>query len=122
MEQYAIGDAIQIFHGDCIEGSRRHIEDQSIDLLIADPPFSIAEKRLASFYSKTPKASVIPGYVFAPDNYYQFCIDWMVQAYRVLKKHGSMYVVSGWSQGHIIQTALVRVGFVLINSNSSPLS
>jgi site-specific DNA-methyltransferase (adenine-specific) len=39
----------------------------------------------------------------------------MVQAYRLLKKHGSMYVVSGYSQGHIVQTALLNIGFVLIN-------
>jgi DNA modification methylase len=39
----------------------------------------------------------------------------MIQAYCVLKDDGSMYVVSGWSHGHIIQTALLKLGFVIIN-------
>jgi len=90
------------------------MEDKSVDLLIADPPFAIDEQRLARFYTKYPYR-VIPGYVFAPEDYYNFSIAWMVQAYRVLKEHGSMYVVTGWSQGHIIQTALVKPGFVIIN-------
>jgi site-specific DNA-methyltransferase (adenine-specific) len=85
-----------------------------VDLLIADPPFAIDEKRLGRFFTKYPER-IIPGYVFAPEDYYRFCLAWMVQAYRVLKEHGSMYVVSGWSQGHIVQTALLKIGFVLIN-------
>jgi site-specific DNA-methyltransferase (adenine-specific) len=99
---------------DCVAGAKQYLEDSSVDLLIADPPFSIDEKRLARFYTKYPER-VIPGYVFAPEDYYNFSLAWMLQAYRVLKKHGSMYVVSGWSQGHIIQTALVKLGFVIIN-------
>jgi len=99
---------------DCVEGAKTYIPDSSVDLLIADPPFAIDEKRLARFYTKYPER-IIPGYVFAPEDYYHFSIAWMIQAYRVLKDDGSMYVISGWSQGHIIQTALVKLGFVLIN-------
>src|SRR5437870_3738480 len=106
--QYAIGEDIRLYNMCCIDGAKQHIADSSVDLLIADPPFAIDEKRLARFYTKYPDR-VIPGYVFAPDDYYHFCIAWMIQAYRVLKEHGSMYVVSGWSQGHTIQTALVKI-------------
>jgi site-specific DNA-methyltransferase (adenine-specific) len=98
---------------DCVEGAKKYIADKSVDLLIADPPFSIDEKRLARFYTKYPDR-VIPGYVFAPDNYYRFSLAWMIQAYRVLKDDGSMYVVSGWSHGHIIQTALLKLGAALL--------
>jgi hypothetical protein len=47
---------------DCVEGAKQYIADKSVDLLIADPPFSIDEKRLARFYTKYPDR-VIPGYV-----------------------------------------------------------
>ena len=114
VEFYTVGEAVRIYNMDCVEGAKQYISDSSVDLLIADPPFAIDEKRLARFYTKYPDR-VIPGYVFAPEDYYNFSIAWMVQAYRVLKKHGSMYIVTGWSQGHIIQTALVKLGFVLIN-------
>jgi site-specific DNA-methyltransferase (adenine-specific) len=111
---YMVGEALRLYNTCCIAGAKKYLEDSSVDLLIADPPFSIDEKRLARFYTKYPDR-VIPGYVFAPEDYYNFSIAWMVQAYRVLKEHGSMYVVTGWSQGHIIQTALVKLGFVIIN-------
>jgi site-specific DNA-methyltransferase (adenine-specific) len=114
VEPYTKGENIRLYNMDCVEGAKEYVASGSVDLLIADPPFAIDEQRLARYYTKYPDR-VIPGYVFAPDDYYQFSIAWMVQAYRVLKEHGSMYVVSGWSQGHIIQTALVKLGFVMIN-------
>src|SRR5215475_13523984 len=114
VEFCTVGDAVRLYNMDCVVGAKQYLEDSSIDLLIADPPFAIDEKRLARFYTKYPDR-VIPGYVFAPEDYYNFSLAWMIQAYRVLKEHGSMYVVSGWSQGHIIQTALVKLGFVIIN-------
>src|SRR5262249_42511774 len=114
VESYTLGEDIRLYNMDCVEGAKQFIERDSVDLLIADPPFAMDEQRLARFYTKYPDR-VIPGYMFAPDDYYQFSIAWMVQAYRVLKKHGSIYVVTEWSQGHIIQTALVKLGFVIIN-------
>ena len=111
---YHIDDTIHLYNMDCIQGSKQYIEDNSVDLLIADPPFAIDEKRLKSFYTKFPD-KVIQGYVFAPENYQHFCLDWMLQAYRVLKKHGSMYILSGWSYGHIVQAELLKIGFVIIN-------
>ena len=66
------------------------------------------------FYTKYSDR-IIPGYVFAPKDYQNFSLDWMRQAYRVLKENGSMYVITGWSHGHVIQAALLKLGFVLIN-------
>jgi DNA modification methylase len=114
MASYTVGEALRLYNTCCIAGAKQYLEDSRVDLLIADPPFAMDEKRLARFYTKYPER-VIPGYVFAPEDYSRFCLAWMVQAYRVLKEHGSMYVVSGWSQGHIVQSALMKIGFVLIN-------
>jgi hypothetical protein len=63
-----VGKTIRIYNMDCVEGAKQYIPDSSVDLLIADPPFSIDEKRLARFYTKYPER-VIPGYVFAPEGY-----------------------------------------------------
>ena len=111
---FGLGEDIRLYNMDCIAGAKAYLDDRSVDLLIADPPFAIDEKRLARFYTKFHDR-VIPGYIFAPDDYYSFSLDWMIQAYRVLKNNGSMYVISGWSLGHIVQTALLKIGFVLIN-------
>lgn len=35
---------IALFNEDCINGSKRHIKDETVDLIICDPPFGIKEK------------------------------------------------------------------------------
>jgi site-specific DNA-methyltransferase (adenine-specific) len=114
VEPYTVGEAVRIYNMDCVEGAKQYIFDSSVDLLIADPPFAIGEENFTSFYNRS-KEHVIPGYVPAPEDYFHFSVGWMIQAYRVLKEHGSMYVVSGWTNGHLVQTALLKIGFVLIN-------
>jgi site-specific DNA-methyltransferase (adenine-specific) len=114
VETFSHGEGIRLYNADCIEAAKRYLQDSSVDLLIADPPFSIDEKRLARLYSRYPD-KVIPGYIFAPTDYESFSLAWMKQAYRILKSDGSAYVITGWSHGHVVQAALLKVGFVLIN-------
>ena len=66
---YIAGETVRLYNMDCIVGAKQYIADKSVDLLIGDPPFAIDEKRLARFYTKYPDR-VIPGYVFAPEDYY----------------------------------------------------
>ena len=111
---FHIDDVVQLYNSDCIEGVKQHIDDRCIDLLIADPPFHIGEERFEQYYTRKSDR-IIPGYIPSPENYYNFNLNWMIQAYRVLKPNGSIYVVSGWTNGHIVQSALIKVGFHIIN-------
>lgn len=103
-----------IFNGDCIDGLAA-IPDDSIDLVITDPPFAIDYKAKKANYNRTG-SRVIPGYVEIPSRAYRdFTGSWMAQVYRVLKPSGSMYVFSGWNNLKDILSALDETGFHTIN-------
>lgn len=68
------GDVLQLFKG---------LENESIDLLIADPPYNLGKD-----YGNNHD---LKGF----DEYLKFSKDWLTQAHRVLKKTGTIYVFMG---------------------------
>ena len=103
-----------IFNGDCVN-ELTAIPDDSIDLVITDPPFAIDYKAKKANYNRTG-SRVMPGYVEIPSLAYRdFTRSWMAQVYRVLKPSGSMYVFSGWNNLKDILSALDETGFHTIN-------
>jgi site-specific DNA-methyltransferase (adenine-specific) len=93
------------YNEECVEGSKKHIADESIDLGIYDPPFGIDEKSFDKHYNRK-KENVIDGYVEAPEDYFDFSKRWIEQASRILKPTGSMYIISGWSKSDMIGSAI----------------
>lgn len=88
----------QIWNDDCIRGARRYLQDESIDLIVTDPPYGIDGHLLDKHYHRDERC-VVPGYIEVPSaEYRQFTQDWMAEAARVLRVNGSMYVVSGWTR------------------------
>jgi len=103
-----------IYNYNCISGSKKHILDECIDLIICDPPFGIKESKLKSVYNRKSD-KVIKGYIEAPKDYYKFTTDWMTEAKRILKKDGSMYIISGWTHSDIIGRVIRELKLCLIN-------
>ncbi|MBU4480818.1 site-specific DNA-methyltransferase [Patescibacteria group bacterium] len=104
----------KIYNMDCIEGMK-HIPSNTIDLVITDPPFAIEFKAKKSNYNRT-QSRVLEGYnEISQEKYYEFTLEWMKEAYRVLKESGSMYVFSGWNNLKDILTAIDELGFITIN-------
>lgn len=89
-----------LWNEDCITGAAK-IADDSVDLVVCDPPFGIGEGKFGGeIYCRERGAGagcVLPGYVEAPADYYQFTLAWLTQARRILKPNGTIYIVSGWS-------------------------
>lgn len=103
-----------IYCGDAIR-LMEDIPDNIIDLIITDPPFGIDFKAKRSNYNRTIQ-NVIEGYnEILKRNYFEFTLNWMREAYRILKITGSMYVFSGWTNLKDILNALDKVGFITIN-------
>lgn len=93
----------------------KYIPEKKIDLIITDPPFAIDFKATKANYNRTA-SRVMQGYnEIKQKDYLEFTRDWMIQAYRVLKDSGSMYVFSGWNNLKDILIALDEVGFITIN-------
>jgi site-specific DNA-methyltransferase (adenine-specific) len=89
-----MADKFQVWNEDCIDGSKTRIGNEKVDLIICDPPFGLNETKFDALYKRN-KDKVLDGYVEAPEDYYQFSLDWMTQAKRILKPNGSMYVIIG---------------------------
>ena len=99
---------------DCIVGMKT-IPNEKIDLVVTDPPFAINFKAKKANYNRTA-SRVLSGYdEIKVEDYYDFTNAWMAEAYRILKKSGSMYVFSGWNNLKDILTALDNNGFTTIN-------
>jgi len=104
----------KIYNMDCIEGMKR-IPDETVDLVITDPPFAIDFKARKSNYNRT-QSRVLEGYnEISKEQYHDFTLRWMREVYRVLKQSGSMFVFSGWNNLKHILIALDEVGFITVN-------
>ena len=105
----------RFFNEDCISGAQKHLEDNSVDLIITDPPYGIEGDKLDRHYNRNEKF-VIDGYVEVPkEEYGDFSRSWIKQAERVLKPGGSIYIVSGYSNLNEILNALNETALREIN-------
>ena len=73
---------IEIIQGDAIE-LLKGVESNSIDLIIADPPYNLGKN-----YGNNHD---LKGF----DEYLEFSLKWLTEAYRTLKPTGTIYVFMG---------------------------
>ena len=100
----------KIFNEDCITGCRKHIDSNSIDLIINDPPFGIGDDDIGTRYTRC-EDNVIDGYVEVPVSKYEdFSYEFMVEVERTLRKGGSAYIFSGYQNLRHILNSAVKVG------------
>ena len=104
----------QIYHMDCLEGMDR-IPEESIDLVITDPPFAIDFKAKRSNYNRT-YGRVLEGYnEVDQEDYFRFTVAWMKKIKSLLRSSGSMYVFSGWNNLKDILLAIDELGYITVN-------
>ena len=97
---------MMFYNEDCIEGAKNHINDNSIDLIISDPPYGINGDKLDKHYNRD-ESNVLDGYVEVSEkDYPAFSLKWIKEAERVLRPGGSIYIVSGYSRLRHILNAL----------------
>jgi site-specific DNA-methyltransferase (adenine-specific) len=104
---------INIINGSCIDSQKR-IADNSIDLMICDPPFGLGESKFDKHYNRD-SSNIISGYQEAPEDYDEFTYSWMSEAKRVLKNDGSMYIIIGHTNLRSILNSAHSLGLNLIN-------
>ncbi len=104
----------EIYNMDCINGMKL-IPNDTIDLVVTDPPFAIDFKAKKSNYNRS-QSRVLEGYKEIPrEKYNAFTINWMREVHRILRKTGSMYVFSGWNNLKDILIAIDELGFITVN-------
>lgn len=72
-----------IYYGDALNILTHQINDQSADLIFADPPYNIG-KQFSNFKDKWS----------SDETYAQWCYQWLNECIRILKPHGSLYVMA----------------------------
>ena len=100
---------------DCVEGAKKYLNDNSVDLILTDPPYGIGGDKLHKHYNRNEN-NVLDGYIeIPPKEYEQFSKDWIYQAERVLKPGGAIYIVSGYTNLRHILNALSLTSLKEIN-------
>ncbi len=85
----------RLFNEDCIEGCKKHIAIDSVDLIVTDPPYGIDGGQLHKHYHRKEEY-VLDGYIEVPRIHYaEFSMQWIHEAERILRPGGSIYIVSG---------------------------
>jgi site-specific DNA-methyltransferase (adenine-specific) len=103
------------YNGDCVTGAREHIPDNSVDLIITDPPYGINGDQLHQHYNRDEEF-VVEGYVEVPASEYgEFSLNWVKEAERILRPGGSIYIVSGYTNLYHILAALRETGLREVN-------
>ncbi len=74
--------AVTVYNGDCFE-CLNDIENESIDLIFADPPYNIG-KKFGDFIDSWP----------SDKHYAEWCYKWLDLCIKKLKPNGSLYVMT----------------------------
>lgn len=105
----------RLYNQDCIVGAKDKIKNESVDLIITDPPYGINGGSFEKHYNRDDK-HVLNGYVEVTKNEYpDFSLRWIKQAERILRPGGSLYIISGYSQLVHILNALASTSLIEVN-------
>ncbi len=111
----------QVYHGNFLELAAS-MPDQSVDIIIADPPYNASKGNLLSMESQA-----LPGTGGAwkkiaevwddmsLDEYLAFTLSWLAEARRLLKQTGSMWVHGTYHSAGITNVAMQMLQIEIIN-------
>ncbi len=105
-----------ILQGDCL-AQMRTLPDACIDLVFADPPYNLQLKGTLHRPDESKVNAVTDDWdkfdSFAA--YDAFTRDWLGEARRVLKPHGTLWVIGSYHNIFRVGTALQDLGFWILN-------
>ncbi|VWX51309.1 site-specific DNA-methyltransferase [Novosphingobium sp. 9U] len=106
----------QILDGDCIE-AMRSLPDACVDMVFADPPYNL---QLGGDLAR-PDGSHVDAVTQAWDKfdsfaaYDRFTREWLMEARRVLKPNGSLWVIGSYHNIFRVGAMLQDIGFWILN-------
>ena len=110
------GDDWRIIHGDCLDILPR-LPDRCADLIFADPPYNLQLK--GELYR--PNMTRVNGVEDEWDKfpsfaaYDNFCRQWLGECRRLLKDHGTMWVIGTYHNIGRLGVLMQDLGFWLLN-------
>ena len=107
-----------IYNGDCIKVMNKKINEESIDLIFADPPYNLSGSGLKWEGNKTGGDWYMINEnwdkMTAPE-YMQFTRQWISSCHRVLKNSGSVYVACSYHNISEVMIVLKQLDFKINN-------
>lgn len=107
-----------IYNGDCIETLNKKVDEKSIDLIFADPPYNLSGNGLKWKGNKTGGDWYMVNEKWdkmtAPE-YLQFTRKWLGACDRVLKDKGSIYVACSYHNLSEVMIVLKQLDFKINN-------
>lgn len=113
---YESNDDIQLINGDAFEILPR-IKDKTIDMIFLDPPYFLSNNGITCSNGK--QASVNKGKWDENFNFEQkveFNKKWMIEAKRILKDTGTIWISGTYHNIYIIGYLLEQLGFKILNN------
>lgn len=104
-----------LYLGDCIEVMKK-LDNESIDLIFADPPYFLSNGGLSINSGKV--VSVDKGEWDKKSNYHDtqvFTNAWLKECYRLLKSNGTIWVTGTHHNIFDVEKEMKKIGFKLIN-------
>lgn len=102
-----------IIYDDCVLGMEK-MPSNSVDLVIADPPFGLDFSGKGGTYNRD-KDLVVDSYQEIDSDYNKFTKKWIEQIKRIMKPHATAYVFSGWNHLEDILFSARVSGLTTIN-------
>lgn len=95
----------------------KKIEDNSIDLIFADPPYWMRTEGVLHRVEGTEFSGCDDEWDQFETNadYEQFTKEWLEECYRVLKQNGSIWVIGGMQCIYTIGGIMQQIGYWFIN-------
>lgn len=107
-----------LYNGDCVEVINKYIDEESIDLIFADPPYNLSGNGLKWKGNKTGGDWYMVNEVWdkmtAPE-YTQFTRKWISACYKALKKSGSIYIACSYHNIGEVMIVLKQLDFKINN-------
>ncbi len=102
-----------VHYQECIDGMKK-LPEESIDAIIADPPFGISFTGKEAIYNRDD-SFVVEGYHEVKENYDSFTRNWISQLPRILKASGTAWIFSGWTNLRDVLDAIETTELAIIN-------
>ncbi|NOU81179.1 site-specific DNA-methyltransferase [Paenibacillus sp. LMG 31459] len=100
---------------DCVLGSKLYLGDESVDLIITDPPYNLGFAGTNMTKDKKPRFNIIANDKLSIRDYRRFTLEWLREAFRVLKPGRHIYVFIDWRQYPLLFRLMEYVGFSIKN-------
>jgi len=107
-------DLDEIYYQDCLKGMQE-LPPESIDVIIADPPFGIEFSGKEHLYNRKEENVVDDYCEISLEDYDAFSRAWIRELPRIMKDTSTAFIFSGWTNLESVLYAIRIAGLHVIN-------